>query len=63
LGAGLVSSAEAYRAKEPSAMPNTSSPTPIVVTSLLIASPRPATSRPRARVFGLRTPQPATRIG
>ena len=56
LGASLSGRALAYSAKEPSAMPNTSSPTCSVVTAGPVASTRPATSRPRTRVLGARIP-------
>src|SRR5437667_120891 len=59
--ASLASGADAYSAKEPSAVPNTSSPGWNRVTFFPIASTTPATSRPRNGTLGLRSPKPMTR--
>ena len=55
-GAALRSRTHAYSAKEPSQMPNTASPGRNRVTVLPTASTRPATSLPRTRVLGFRSP-------
>ncbi len=56
LGASLSARARTYSAKVPSPTPNTSSPGRRVVTPAPTASTRPATSRPRTRFLGARTP-------
>ena len=56
LGASLSSRATAYSAKEPGAIPNTSSPTANLVTAEPTASTMPATSRPGTGFFGRRRP-------
>ncbi len=61
LGAILSSRAVAYSAKEPAAMPNTSSPGWKRVTSVPISSTRPAASMPRTRALGRRNPKPRMR--
>ena len=61
LGAILSCRAVAYSANAPLQMPNTSSPGWNSVTSLPIASTRPAKSVPRTRVLGARSPEPAMR--
>lgn len=55
-GASLSSRATAYSAKEPAAMPYTSSPTTKPVTDAPTSATVPATSRPETGFFGLRSP-------
>jgi hypothetical protein len=56
LGASLSDRAQAYSAKEPSQVPNTSSPGRNRLTFSPTASTRPATSLPRMRALGFRSP-------
>ena len=62
LWASLSSRAAAYSAKEPRLIPNTSSPTPNLVTAEPTATTVPATSMPGTRFFGPRNPNPMIRI-
>ena len=57
----MPSDAEAYSAKEPLEVPNTSSPAWNCVTFGPTASTTPATSMPRTRTLGARNPKPTTR--
>ena len=61
LGASLASSAQAYSAKEPSQVPNTSSPGLNRVTSLPTASTRPGDVRARTRCLRRAEPEPVER--
>src|SRR5207244_2077163 len=61
--ASLSGRARAYSANDASPMPNTMSPGLKPVTLLPTASTVPARLRPGLRYFGLRRPNPATRMG
>src|SRR5215210_9589879 len=63
LDASLLVWTRAYWANEPLQMPNTASPGPKPVAWAPMASIVPARLRPGLRYFGLRSPNPARRMG